>query len=213
MNQTRTKKLESAEDVFFGQVVINWARWFLIAAGAFLIVGTSEGTGELALGIMPIIGLMAMNFYLHGRRLAERPANRALILLASLLDVVITLVVLVWSGHRGLSSEFYIAYYPVVLAFAFVMPPKLTAVYTLVAVAAYAAACMVTPGVFFVDGSVTSVLDSGALNVDAAKALLMRVITIAAVGGLGTFYYRKQRDLRRQASRDSGIEPGIASAS
>jgi len=205
MNQIRTKKMESAEDIFFGQVVINWARWFLIAAGAFLIVGTSSGTGELALGIMPILGLMAMNFYLHGRRVAERPANRALILLASLLDiVVITLVILVWTGHRGLSSEFYIAYYPVVLAFAFVMPPRVTAVYTLIAVAAYAAACMVTPQVFFVDGAV---------NVDAAKALLMRMITIAAVGGLGTFYYRKQRDLRRHASRETGIEPGKVSAS
>ena len=117
---------------------------------------------------------------------------------------MITLVILVWSGHRGLSSEFYIAYYPVVLAFAFVMPPRVTAVYTLIAVAAYAAACMVTPQVFFVDGAV---------NVDTAKALLMRLITIAAVGGLGTFYYRKQRDLRRHASRETGIEPGIVSAS
>ena len=213
MNQTRTSKLESAEDIFFGQVVVNWARWFLIAAGAFLVVGTSAGTGELALGILPIIGLMAMNFYLHGRRLAERPANRALILLASLLDiVVITLVILMWSGHTGLDSEFYIAYYPVVLAFAFVMPPKVTAVYTLIAVAAYAAACLVTPEVFFVDGSSTNLLDLGALDVDAAKALLMRMITIAAVGGLGTFYYRKQRDLRRQAAQGTVVERGIVTA-
>ncbi len=210
MNQDRTRKVESAEDVFFGQVVINWARWFLIAAGAFLIVGTSEGTWELAMGIMPIIGLMGVNFYLHGRRLAEWPANRGLITLASLLDLtVITLVILVWSGHRGLTSEFYVAYYPVVLAFAFVMPPRVTAVYTSIAVGAYVAACMVAPGVFFLDGNTT---DFSALNVDAAKALLIRVITIVAVGGLGTFYYRKQRDRRREAARDAMVVPNMGTA-
>ena len=33
---------EQAEDIFFGQVVINWARWFVIAAGVVLVMILTE---------------------------------------------------------------------------------------------------------------------------------------------------------------------------
>jgi len=38
MDIARTHAKEAAEDIFFGQVVIIWARWFLIAGGAVLTI-------------------------------------------------------------------------------------------------------------------------------------------------------------------------------
>lgn len=183
MQQAKSTAQEAAEDIFFGQIVINWARWFVIAAAAVLIVGTSNDTGQLVLGILPVIGLMVVNFYLHGRRLAERPANAALVSLASVLDLaVITAVVLIGvsSGGQGLASPFFVAYYPVALAFAFVRQPAVSIGYTVLALAAYTGACLL------VDPEL--IADSG-----KAEILVARLVTLAAMGGLGTYFWRIQR--------------------
>ena len=123
MRNLRSAAQEASEDIFFGQVVINWARWFIIVAGALLVIWTAGSPADLVIGVIPVVALMAVNFYLHGRHIAERPANLALISLASILDLaVITVVVVFWptETHRGLASPFFIMFYPMVLAFAFV---------------------------------------------------------------------------------------------
>jgi hypothetical protein len=188
---------EAAEDIFFGQVVTNWARWFIIVAGAVLVLATAADTGKLVMGTIPVVALMAMNFYLHGRYAAERPVNPNLIMLASLADLaVITLLVSLWPGQNGLLSQFFVLYYPVVLAFAFVMPRKATVVFTLAALGAYAAACFLSnPGIFTYQGTPLE----GTLNVIAAKGFVMRLITLAAMGGLGTYFWRVQRNRLRAA--------------
>ena len=196
MQETRSVAQEAAEDLYFGQVVISWARWFIIAAGVVMVLWTAENGLGLVFGILPVVGLMAVNFYLHGRYLAERPANRALITTASLIDIaLITLVVLVWPGRGGLASEFYVMYYPVVLAFAFVMPPRVAAGYTLAAVLAYTSACLIYGGQFF---------DAGALDIVATKALVMRLIAMSAMGALGIYFWRIQRARRRSAMGATG---------
>ena len=207
MQEPRNSEQEAAEDVFFGQVVINWARWFIIAAGVVLVLMTADNTGKVVVGILPVVALMAMNFYLHGRRLAERPANRALIMLSSLLDLAaITAVVLLWPGAPGLHSPFFVMYYPVVLAFAFVMPARLTFVYTVVALAAYAGASFAAeiPNL----GSQEKLLLLSS-NVDvlqgAVESLVARLITLGAMGALGTYYWRIHRGRRRAAS-DQTVE-------
>jgi hypothetical protein len=177
---------EAAEDVFFGQVVIIWARWFLIVAGAVLALWTTHNSADLAAAVVPIAALMAMNFYLHGRYLTERPSNELQIATASLLDLaLITALVLFWHGPNvadGLASPFAVFYYPGLLAFAFVMPRRLAVGYTTLAVALY--------------GLVSVPQVESAVE---AKALLLRLATMAAIGGLGTFYWRIQRDRRRAA--------------
>ena len=198
MQEIRTIEREAAEDVFFGQAVINWARWFIIAAAIVLVLWTAPDVDKLVIGIVPVVALMAVNFYLHGRQLAERPANPALITAASLLDVtVITAVILFWpdAEQRGLGSQFFIMYYPVVLAFAFVMPPRITLAYTVGALAAYAGACVLADS--FASPDVASMIF--ATDVEAIKSLLVRLITLGAMGGLVTYYWRIQRNRRRTA--------------
>jgi hypothetical protein len=38
----RSLEQEAAEDVFFGQVVMIWAHWFLIASGAVFFLWTAK---------------------------------------------------------------------------------------------------------------------------------------------------------------------------
>lgn len=190
MQQTKSTAQEAAEDIFFGQIVINWARWFVIAAAAVLIVGTSDDAGQLVLGILPVIGLMVVNFYLHGRRLAEQPANAALVSLASVLDVVVITAVVfvgVGSGGEGLASPFFVAYYPMALAFAFVRQPAVSIAYTVLALLAYTGACLLA------DPELVE-------NSGNAEILVARLVTLAAMGGLGTYFWRIQRGRRRAAN-------------
>ena len=204
MQGLRSIEQEAAEDIFFGQVVIVWARWFLIVTGVLLVLWTTSDKDLLAIGIVPVVALMAVNFYLHGRYLTERPANPKMIALANLLDVVaITSVVMFWSDSTGSASQFFIFYYPVVLAFGFVMPPKATAAYTAVVLMVYAGAC-------FVAGPAADLLIAG--EVVEVKGLVARLITLAAMGGLGSYYWRIQRDRRSAGPELTGVPRGAAGA-
>ena len=184
----RELEQEAAEDVFFGQVVMIWARWFLIGAAALFFLWTAKASTEVAIGVLPIVALMAVNFYLHGRYVIERPSNALLITTASAVDVaLVSAIVLLWHGstvfgETGLASPFFIFYYPVLLAFAFVLPRRAAVVFTAATAAVYTAICV---------PDVTSIT--------SAKVLVLRLATMAAMGGLGTFYWRIQRDRRRLA--------------
>jgi hypothetical protein len=177
---------EAAEDIFFGQSVIIWARWFIILTGAMITLWTASTVVEITVNTLLIVVLMAMNFFLHGRYLMERPANRTLLIAISVVDLlIITAIVTIWQGQVGLASQFFVFYYPIVLAFAFVLPPRLTLAYTALALVAYTAVCLLTGD--FAGGA------------GEYKLLVMRLITIAATGGLGTYYWRIQRERRRAA--------------
>jgi hypothetical protein len=175
---------EAAEDVFFGQVVMIWARWAMIAAAAVLFLWNTGDVGSLTQRVLLLAGLMAVNFFLHGRYLMEQPANRALILLASLVDVaLIAGAVALWGGF---GSQLFVLLYPVVFAFALVFPPRFAAALTVLAAGLYAGA--------------VALFDLGwAADVQQVKTLLVRLLALGAVGGLGTYYWRIQRDRRRAA--------------
>jgi hypothetical protein len=201
MHEIRTNGREAAEDLFFGQVVMMWARWFLIAAGTFVALLTASDSGQLALAALPIVALMAMNFYLHSRYSLERPSNRLQVLAASAVDIgIITLIVLFWSVDSvigtGFASPFFVFYYPVLLALAFVFPRGVAAAWTAATAFAYAGACVVAPLLT----ATAPVIDTA----PEAKALVLRLVTLVAMGGLGTFYWRIQRDRRRRMLREAG---------
>ena len=208
MTETRTAEQEAAEDVFFGQVVANWARWFIIASAAVFVLWSADTTGKLVVGIIPIVALMAINFYLHGRYMAERPANRALIALTSFMDIVlITAVVLLWPDAGGLKSPFFIMYYPVVLAFAFIMPPRTTLVFTVVTLGIYAGASILAevPNIAVHADKLLLLSPNGDVSQAAIEGLVTRLITLGAMGVLGTYYWRIQRN-RRRAAAESPVD-------
>lgn len=188
MQEVRTPAQEAAEDIFFGQLVIIVARWFLIVAATILILWNAGDSAQLIRGMIPVIALIAMNFYLHGRYLVERPANQALIMTASLVDLmIVTALVLIGPTGTGFESQLFVLYYPVVLAFAFVFPRGPTLFYTLVTLAAYTLATWIRSPLLVVDS-------------EKLEILVQRLTTLASVGLLATYYWRIQRDRRRAAA-------------
>ena len=185
----RTSERAEAEDIYFGQVASNWARWFIVGTGALLILWTSGDTTKLIVGILPVVGLMVMNFYLHGRLLAGRPANRILIGVAAAVDIGLIMgLVLMWPGSTPLDNSLFVMFYPVLLAFAFVMPPRISIGCAVAVIAAYAVSAILTDPMVVAD-------------IEHVETLIERLITLGAVGLLGAYYWRIQR--RRQADEQS----------
>src|SRR3979409_292608 len=99
LREGRTHEQAALEDVFFGQSVILWARWSVILAGAVLVLWTSSTVDQLTRTFPFFLALMAMNFFLHGRYVMGRPLNRAVVVAASVADLVlITAIVVFWPG-------------------------------------------------------------------------------------------------------------------
>ena len=185
--EVRTAKQAEQEDLFFGQSVILWARWSVIVAGIVLVLWTAKDVSLLTRTMPFFLVLMAVNFFLHGRYVMGSPLNRLVVTAASAVDLIlITAIVVFWPGTPGLDNQFFVLYFPVVFAFALVFTRKIEATYTALAIAAYGAAC-------FLMATVQTENDY--------KVLVMRAIVIAALGFLGNYYFRIQRDRLARLSK------------
>ena len=186
MKALRTTEQEAAEDIFFGQLVIIYARWFVVIAMTILVLWSSETLNQMIIGIALVTPLIALNFFVHGRYLMEKPANRMLLILLGIVDaLVISLIIAFWPGSKGLFSQFYVFYFPIILAFAFVFSGRLSAIYTVFTLLLYSATCVVFSPEFLND------------TVEIER-LVIRLITLAAMGMIGVYYYRIQRRRRRE---------------
>jgi hypothetical protein len=187
---------EAAEDIFYGQVVINWARWFVILAGTVLVMMAADTTTELAYGMAPVVGLMVVNFYLHGRRLVNKPANLKLVTVSSVIDVLlITAVVMIGPREEvsGMNSQFYVLYFPVIAAFAFVSARNVSVGFTGIAAAVYVAACVVAG-----ESGSQDIVQKPFATSETIESIATRVIMMLAIGGLATYFWKVQRDRRHE---------------
>lgn len=189
MTLERVTQQESAEDVFFGQVVILAARYFLIVGLLVVQLTVLQDSVEMAIAVVPVVAFLAMNFYLHARYLTGQPANLRLIALTSLIDLLlVTFIVVVGPGKTGAESPFFVLYYPLILAFAFVVPRRIEIAYTGAAVLLLATAVLI-------------INPSTLTNPILMKALVLRLITLAACGGIANYYWRTLRARRHEAAR------------
>ena len=189
MTADRTYDKASAEDIYFGQVVANWARWAIIGAALILVLWTSADTLRLVLGVLPIVGLMVVNFYLHGRCLASQPANGMLVAIASAIDIaLITGLILLWPFSSVLGGGLFVLYFPALVAFAFIMRPRISIAFT---------ACVLGIYAFVAIMSHPAIVSS----MEMIETLIARLITLAAVGILAAYFWRIQR--RRRSSEQA----------
>ena len=198
MQATVHRTQEFEEDIFFGQGVIIWARWFLILAGTALVLTSFDDQQTLIRGTLPIVALMAMNFYLHGRYLTEKPIDTQLLIVTSIMDLlIVTLLVAFWplqEGQTRLDNQFFLFYYPLVLAFAFVMPRRIEAIYTAATIAIYLAVILLSTDLHSLP---THPEYSGDLAMQVnVRSILFRITALAALGGLANYYWRIQRARR-----------------
>jgi hypothetical protein len=183
---SNSRAQEAAEDIFFGQIVIIMARWFLIAAGTVITLWSAKDMFQLTLAILTVVVLMTMNFFIHTRYLTGQPVNKVLLLFANIVDLtIVTLLISFWNGQTGLNSNFFILYYPMLFAWALVFSPSTTTLFSLITLTVYSSACLLTTD------------QNLMFSVAGVELLCMRLITLGAMGGLGTYYYRHQRDSLR----------------
>ena len=169
----------TSEDLFFGQAVIVWARWILIATGLVLSFWEPQSLGLLQIQLAAIIALAFGNFYLHVQLLRGRPAIDRVVYAASAADlaVVTTLVI----SQNGYSSPVFVFYFAAVLGLSVAFPPVLTALYTAAVVVVYGIVCVSTA--------------------DSAEypAVFTRLLMIAAIAVCGALFAQSEAHRRAEA--------------
>jgi hypothetical protein len=169
-----SSRIEAQEDVYYGQIVCAAARWFVIAGALCLTLFQVHSIASMERSLIPLILMIAANFYLHARYMMGLPANAMLLKLASAADVAVITAVII-----GGNSEYFIFYYPVVFAFALVFARRNALLFTAVVAVGYTALfVLLPPGIQF--------------NGDE-KTLAIRLVTLFATAMLGAMYWRIQR--------------------
>src|SRR5260370_2165340 len=132
----------TSENLFYGQAVIVWARWILIATGLVLSFWEPASLGLLQIQLAAIITLAFGNFYLHVQLLRGRPAIDRVVYAASAADltVVTTLVI----SQNGYSSPVFVFYFAAVPGLSVAFPTVLTALHRTSIVVVHATASLVT---------------------------------------------------------------------
>jgi hypothetical protein len=147
--------------------------------------------------IYPLLGLIALNFFLHGRILIGSPIRREMILLSSLVDVaLITLIVATssWKTASGIENPFYVFYYPVLLAFALVFPWRFAIPFGAATIAAYLGIVLAS--------------DLGPDTTQSYETLVARGVTLGSIVLLGNLYWRIQRNWRTNRSLEQADGTG-----
>jgi hypothetical protein len=132
-----------------------------------------------------LLGLVAVNFVLHGRVLTGKPMRREVIVACCVLDVAVISLVIAsasWRVDGGINNPFYIFYYPVILAFALVFPRRLTWPFTLGTIAAYLGVCFLS--------------QPDVLLSDSLEPAFARAMTMATAAFLGNMFWRIERQWR-----------------
>ena len=177
---------EEIEDVWYGQVVTVVARWCLIVAGVLLTLWRADDINDVTTPIYLLMGLIALNFFMHGRYLTGMPMRREVVVASCVIDVAVISMVIAagsWKAEGGIDNPSFIFYYPVLLAFALVFPWRLTLLFSCSVLAVYTALVLA---------------DSPVLSIDDSEALAARLVTMASTALLGTVYWRLQRQVRRE---------------
>jgi hypothetical protein len=187
MATTATNNREALEDLWYGQVVTIVARWFLIGAGVVLTLWRAEAIGDVMAPIYLLLGLVAVNFVLHGRFLTGKPMRREVIVACCIVDVAVISLVIAsasWRVDGGINNPFYIFYYPVILSFALVFPQRLTWPFTLGTIAVYLGVCFLS--------------QPEMLQNESLETAFARSVTMATAAFLGNMFWRIERQWRRE---------------
>ena len=171
----------TSEDLFYGQAVIVWARWILIATGLVLSFWDPKSLSLLQIQLAAIIALAFGNFYLHVQLLRGHPAIDRVVYAASAADLAVVTTLVIAQG--GYSSPVFVFYFAAVLGLSVAFPPILTALYASAVVVVYGVVCL-------------STADSSDY-----PAVFTRLLMIAAIAVCGALFARSESHRRADAIR------------
>ena len=118
----------SLDDLRQGHSVIIAARWMLVAAGLMFVLYRQQSVSELTVGVLAILGIAAVNFWLHCRPLTNQPVEPQWAYCASAADLVVISGLVLMQGSQ--MSKAYAFYYPAILGYSLVFPAAVSAVLT-----------------------------------------------------------------------------------
>jgi len=171
----------TTEDLFYGQAVIVWARWILIATGLVLSFWDPQSLSLLQIQLAAIIALAFGNFYLHVQLLRGHPAIDRVVFAASAADLAVVTTLVIAQG--GYSSPVFVFYFAAVLGLSVAFPAVLTAIYTSAVVVVY---------------GVVSVSTADSADY---PAVFTRLLMIAAIAVCGALFARSESHRRADAIR------------
>lgn len=177
---------EAQQDVFYGQIVFIWARWIIIVSTLFLILRNARSVADIQIPMIPLVLLIAANFFVHGRFVMRRPANAILLTIATTIDFVfITVIILLGAGgSTGIANPFFVLYYPVLLAYSLVFRRRRTLRMASILIIVYLLICLLIP-------------PRVSIANEDEKVLAVRIVMLLVTALLGTMYWRIQRRRRR----------------
>ena len=178
-------RFDTANDALHGQKVLVAARWILILSGLVLSMWAPGPVDELRIQILFILGLAAMNFYLHAQLLRSGPVVEKLAYAASVGDLAVISVIVIALG--GVGSGIFNFYFPALLVISVAFPTAIAFTLAGSAIAVYALIAFTT-------------VPAAALYGDSGTAILTRLVMLAAVVACGNLYWRIERRRRREAA-------------
>ncbi len=173
-------------DLEQGHSVIIAARWLLVAAGLVFVLYRPTSTIDITSGVLAVLGIAAMNFWLHTRPLTNQPVEPLWAYMASVADLVAISGLVLMQG--GLTSKAYVFYYPAILVYSLVFPTGVSASLT-ASVLAFVLARGMGDG-----------LDE--------RILVARLLTLAATAFIG-WRYRRVEEQRRERRAEVSSRGGV----
>lgn len=181
------------EDLYFGQTVIVWGRWILIATGLALSFWDPWHAGVVLLAVTwsGLVALALGNFFLQIQLLRGQISDIRVVYGASLADLLVITALVVAGG--GFRSDVFVFYFAAVLGFSVAFPTTVTIAYTTATVVVYALICL------------------GTAPVDDGGAVFMRLLMIVAIAFCGNLFARNERYRRLSAAHShNGHAPAEA---
>jgi hypothetical protein len=172
----------SLDDLKYGQIVIVNARWLLVVAGFIFLLYRPNNTSELIAGILGVLAIAVINFYLYTRILKKEAVPANWVYLASAIDLgVISLLNYV---QGGLGSKAFPFYYAAILCFSLVFETHITSVLAGGVLLLYALICLNSNPPMQFKGD--------------EQILVVRLLTLAGVAFVANRYRHIERDRRQK---------------
>ena len=176
------------DDLRYGQEVIIWARWMIVAFALIMGLYRPKDITDLVIIILSLLAVATLNFVLLTRVLTKQHVKINLIYIASIADIC--MISLITGLKGGINTHVFLYYYPAVLAFSLVFRGIITVWLTIGVLAIYVGICLTSTG----------------LQPGYETILIFRLLSISGVAIVGNQYRSIEAKRRRKAAEKQTLQ-------
>jgi signal transduction histidine kinase len=171
------------------QRILVWVRWVIVAFALYAnnIRPTFDPT-YLFLTNLILGGEILLNVYLHRQVHQTRRISLPVVLVACIVDATGIMLITTFSETPAFTNPFFVTIFPIVIAYALVLPQRLGLAYTIAVSSCYGVlSLMIAPEMFLPFPN------------QEQKVLVARILMILVVGVVSSAIVQMERTMRRQA--------------